>query len=292
VARDVSRSLLVCDDGNAGLIGGSDDGCGIEHEGLPCFDGEAGGACGLHGVDGGDADDGDVEAHVLIGFGYFDDGEVTAEGGCGLSSVGEVERAKECAGACDGGVGAFHGFDGDAGLGGDDDGLAEIVGGDGLGDSAAVGDVFRFFFVGCATGEDAGFREEGFEVLGGGDEFDAFVAEDFGDGTEEHVRVAGAEIEEEFGEAPVGTDAGEDLFVLDLAGHDGAGDTFILKSFDEAGEFAEREPVDVDVGVCGGASVDLGVSLFVDGGDDDGETVSACCVEQEEGEAAVAGDQA
>ena len=80
--------------------------------------------------------------------------------------------------------------------------------------------------------------------------------------------------------------------MLDLAGHDGAGDAFGLEGFDELGEFAEGEPVDVDVGVGGGAGVDLGVGLFLDGGDDDGESVGACGVEEEEGEAAVAGDEA
>ena len=69
-----------------------------------------------------------------------------------------------------------------------------------------------------------GLREQRFEVVRGGDELDAFVAEDLGDGAEQHVGVAGAEVEQEFGEAPVGADGGEDLRVLDLAGHDGAGD--------------------------------------------------------------------
>ena len=208
------------------------------------------------------------------------------------SSPWGVEGAEEFPGAGDGGVGAFHGFDRDAGLGGDDDGLAEVVGGDGLGDGAAVGDVLLFFFVGCAAGEDAGFGEERFEVSGRGDQLDAFVAENLGHRAEQHVGVAGAEVEEKLGEAPVGADAGEDLLVLDLAGHDGAGDAFGLKGFDEAGEFAEGEPVDVDVGVGCGAGVDFGVGLFFDGGDDDLEAVGAGCVEQEEGEAAVAGDQA
>ena len=60
-----------------------------------------------------------------------------ASSGC----VVGVEGAEESAGAGDGGVGALHGFDGDAGLGGDDYGLAEVVGGDGAGHGAAVGDV-------------------------------------------------------------------------------------------------------------------------------------------------------
>ena len=144
---------LLGDDGNAGLIGGGDDGGGIEEEGLASFDGEAGSACGVHGADGRDADDGYVEAHVLVGFGYFDDGEGAAQGGELGGGVGQVvEGAEEFAGAGDGGVGAFHGLNGDAGLGGDDDGLAEVVGGDGLGDGAAVGYVLLLFFVGRASG--------------------------------------------------------------------------------------------------------------------------------------------
>jgi len=292
----VTISLHLADllrgDSDAGLIRGGYDGCGIEEERLACLDGETGCACGVHGADGCEADDGNVEAHVLIGFGYFDDGEGAAQGG-GKVGIGDyIEGAEEVAGARDGGVGAFHGFDGDAGLSGDDDGLAEVVGGDGVGDGAAVCDVLLLFFIRCPVGEDAGFCEEGFEVLRGGDEFDAFVVEDLGDCTEEHVGVAGAQVEEEFGQAPVGADAGEDLLVLDLAGHDGVRDTFGMKGFNEAGELSEGEPVDVDVGVGCGSGVDLGVSLFVDGGDDYGEIVGPCCVEEEEGEAAIASDQA
>jgi hypothetical protein len=84
----------------------------------------------------------------------------------------------------------------------------------------------------------------------------------------------------------------EDLLVLDLAGHDGSSDAFGLEGFDEAGELAEGEPVDVDVGVGCGSGVDVGVGLFVDGGDDYGEVMGACGVEEEEGEAAIASDQA
>jgi len=183
-------------------------------------------------------------------------------------------------------------MDGGAGLRGDDYGLAEVVGGDGVSDGAAVGDVLPFVFAGGALGEDAGFGEEGLEIVGGGDELDAFVTEDLGDGAEEHVGRAGAEVEEEFGEAPVGADGGEDLGVLDLAGHDGASDSGGLEDFDEAGEFAEGDPVDADGGVGGGAGVDFGVGLFFDCSDDDGEAVGACGVEQQEREASIAGDEA
>ena len=285
---------LLRDDSDAGFIGGGEDCVGIEHEGSASFDGEAGGACGLHGFYCGEADDGYVEAHVLVGFGDLDDGERTAEGSCCLRADAGfgVECAEESTGAGDGGVGPLHGLNGNTGLRGDDDGLAEIVGGDGLGDGASVCDVLFFFFIGRTQGEDAGLCEERLKVLRGGDKLDAFVAEYLRECAEEHVGVAGAEVEKEFGQAPIGANAGEDLFVFDLTGHGGAGDAFGLKGFDEARELAEGEPVDVDVGVSCGAGVDLGVGLFFDGCNDYGEAVGACCVEQEEGEAAVAGDQA
>ena len=105
--------------------------------------------------------------------------------------------------------------------------------------------------------------------MGGGDELDAFVGEDFGDRAEEHVGVAGAEVEEELGEAPVGADGGEDLLVLTWPAMTARVTPSRLEGFDELRELAEREPVDVDVGVGGGAGVDLGIGLFLDGGDDD-----------------------
>ena len=151
---------------------------------------------------------------------------------------------------------------------------------------------FCLLFVGRAAGEDAGFGEQRFEVVGGGDEFDALVGEDLGDCAEQHVGVARAQVEQKLGEPPVGTDGGEDLRVLDLAGHHGAGDALGLEGFDETGELAERHPVDADGGVGGGAGVHLGIGLFLDGGDDDGEAMGARGIEQQEREAPVAGDEA
>ncbi len=88
-----------------------------------------------------------------------------------------------------------------------------------------------------------------------------------------------------------GADGGEDLLVPDLTGHDGASDALALEGLDEAGELAEGEPVDVDGGIGGGAGVDLGVGLFLDGGDDYGQVMGAGGFEEQEGEAAVAGDE-
>ena len=64
-----------------------------------------------------------------------------------------------------------------------------------------------------------------------------------------------------------------------------------LEGVDEAGELAEREPVDADGGVGGGAGIDLGIGLLLDGGDDDRKAVGARGIEQQEREASVAGDE-
>jgi hypothetical protein len=50
--------------------------------------------------------------------------------------------------------------------------------------------------------------------------------------------------------------------------------------------------VDLDVGVGGGAVVHLRRGLFLNGGDDDAESMGARGVEQEKRKAAVAGDEA
>ena len=79
--------------------------------------------------------------------------------------------------------------------------------------------------------------------------------------------------------------------MLDLAGHDGAGDSGCFECVDEPREFAEREPVDADGGIGGGAGVDLRIGLFTDGGDDDCEALGARSIQQQEREPSVAGDE-
>jgi len=71
-----------------------------------------------------------------------------------------------------------------------------------------------------------------------------------------------------------------------------ASDAFGAEGIDQLRELAEREPVDADGGIGGGAGVDLGRGLFLDGGDDNGEAMCARGVQQQEREAAIAGDEA
>src|SRR5258708_6823917 len=76
--------------------------------------------------------------------------------------------------------------------------------------------------------------------------------------------------------------------MLDLSGHDGALHAFALKSFDQLGKFSQRQPVN------GGraAILDFRGRFFLDRGHDYFVSLSACGVEHEERELAVAGDEA
>ena len=81
------------------------------------------------------------------------------------------------------------------------------------------------------------------------------------------------------------------LLVLDLAGHDGAGNSGGLEGLNQPRKFAEREPVDLDSGIGGSAGVHLRIGLFLERRDDDLFAVGAGGFEQQERKAAVAGDQ-
>ena len=64
-------------------VGGGDDGSASKSSVRPASTARQVAPARCHGLDGGDADDRDVEAHVLIRLGDFDDGERAAE--CGGS---------------------------------------------------------------------------------------------------------------------------------------------------------------------------------------------------------------
>ena len=90
-------------------------------------------------------DDGNVKAHVLVGLGDFDHGKPAR------SSVEAlvIERLHEPPGSLDRRIGAFHGFNGDAGLRGNHNGLANVEAGNGAGNAHAVFNVLALLFVGA-----------------------------------------------------------------------------------------------------------------------------------------------
>ena len=80
--------------------------------------------------------------------------------------------------------------------------------------------------------------------------------------------------------------------MLHLAGHHGLLHALLVKDLDEPRQLAQREPVDDDALVVGRAAVDLRVGFFADGGNHYGKALRPRRVEQQEGKAAIAGDEA
>ena len=105
VLRDFVFSWLVimylarraADDGDAGLVGGSNDGLAVNHERLAGVDRQQRGAGCLHRLNRRHADDRHVEPHVLFRLGHLDDADA---------------RAGQLTGARNHRVGAFHRLDG------------------------------------------------------------------------------------------------------------------------------------------------------------------------------------
>ena len=73
------------EDRDACSIGGRAHGGAVEGKRSARLDGEARRPRGAHGFDGGQADDRDIEAQILLRLGDLDDGERAGEGGGGDS---------------------------------------------------------------------------------------------------------------------------------------------------------------------------------------------------------------
>ena len=103
---------------------------------------------------------------------------------------------------------------------------------------------------------------------------------------------ARAQVEQQFGQPPVGADAAEDLLVLYLAGHDGLLTPSLWKvSISRDSSPSESQCTVMPESACG-AAIDLRVCLFADGGDHDGKALGPRRVEQQKRKASVAGDEA
>ena len=85
------------------------------------------------------------------------------------------ERAHDLPGAFDGGVGAFHGFDGYAGRIRNDHRLPDIVLREIAGYRASVVDVLEFLFAGSTLGENSGPGQQRLQQPGGLLQRDAFI---------------------------------------------------------------------------------------------------------------------
>src|SRR5512146_254886 len=222
--------------GYSGLVGRVNDSTAVEEKALPCIEGETGRSGSPHDFDGANANDGDVETHVLLGLGNLDDGKGTVER---RSLFAQGLGTHDGAGALDGSVGALHRFESNTRAMGDYDGLSEVVLAERAGDLASVGNVGQLLLARCASGQDAGLGKERLEIGGRVQECDAFILENLGYGANKRVGVAGGQRQQHLRETPVRADAAEDLLVLDLSGHYGALNALALEGLDELGKFSE-----------------------------------------------------
>src|SRR5579859_631975 len=199
---------------------------------------------------------------------------------------GEWLAVDQRRGAAEHGVGALHGFDGDAGAAGDGDTLADVPLGERMCDGAAVFEIGVLVFGGLAAGHHAGGGEQGLQERGGIGETDSFVFEDFGDAADQGIGVLARQGSEQFQETPVGADRRENLRMLDLAGHHDFGDAFGFENVDQAAELAERNPV-----AAGGQGLNFAGGFFEDTYGDHFVAQFAGVFERQNREAAVAGNK-
>ncbi len=127
------------------------------------------------------------------------------------------------AGPADDLVGPFHRLDRDHRLVLDRDRLPDVERGDGVRHAVAEGEVLALLLARRALGQHALARQQRLEKRRRVEQLDALVAHDLGDGRNQRVGVAGLEAGEHGQQRQVRHDAGEDLDVLDLAGHHRAG---------------------------------------------------------------------
>ena len=252
-------------------VGQLDHLAAVEDERLAGGDREAGRAGLDHGLDGGDADDRHIEAHVLAGLGDLDDREAAAP---------------ERAGAADAGVGPLHRLDGDAGPGADDDGLPQVEARDLARDLEPVLDVAPLARGGGAPGEDALPRQVVPDEVGRVDELYPFAGELRGDTADEGVGVAARQRHQHPEHPHVRERPAEDLHVLDLPGHDRLLHALALEEADHPPQLADADPLDAL-----GHALDAGVGLLPDGHHRQLRPSPPRALDDQEGELAVARDQ-
>src|SRR5438309_7503098 len=141
--RADSLVALVDDDGDVGFVRGMSYSVAIQQQTFPGVDGEAGCPGFFHGFNRTDANHRNIEAHVLVWLGNFDNRERAAQGGGGA-----FQRLHELSSAFDGRIGAFHSFHSYAGSLGDHHRLSNVVLRDMAGNGAAIVDVPSFFLRG------------------------------------------------------------------------------------------------------------------------------------------------
>ena len=189
-------------------------------------------------------------------------------------------------------VGAFHRLDRHDRLVLHGDGLADVERGDRVRHPVAEREIRALLLGRRARGQHAVARQQRREERGRIEQLDAVVAHHVGHRGDQRVGVARLEPRQHRQQRQVGNDAGEDLDVLDLPGHDGPRHAGRLQDLDALAELAERDPVQVGAGASRAACSSSGNASSLTATTVTSWPRLAGALQREKRKPAVAGDEA
>ena len=117
--------------------------------------------------------------------------------------------------------------------------------------------------IGGAAGEGAGGGQERFQSLVESASSMPSSLQDLRDRANQAIGILAGERGEEFEEPPIRFDVAENFRVLHLAGHHDLRQAFGVADFDQAAEFAQRDPIEFR-----SEAFEIGRGFFADGDDD------------------------
>ena len=188
-------------------------------------------------------------------------------------------------------VGALHRFHGDDRLMFDRDRLPDVERRDLIGDAVAEFQILQLLLGRRARRQDTRPGEQRLNERGRIHQLDAVFLHHGRDRPDQPVGVPRHELRQHLPHLPVRDDAGKDLRVLHLARHHGLRDAGVLQQADALAEMPDRNPVDVGAGALRGV-VQLGKRFFFRRDDGDVVALRTRGLEDQKGEASVAGNQA
>ena len=180
-------------------------------------------------MDGGEAYNGYIEAHVLSRLAHLHHDQRRATG--------------DAPGALDGFVGAFHRLDSHAGAFAHDYRLPQVEPGNLPSNHAAVGDVGGLPRVRSTARQHARLGHQRLQERRRVHQFDSLSFQRRGYRANQRIRIFLRQREEQLSELPVGPDRAEDLVVLHLTGHHGLVDALLMEQLERFAQVAHTDPM-------------------------------------------------
>ena len=219
----------------------------MQQNGAARFDGQAGGLGFFERVESPFSNDGDVEAHVVSNFWNFDN-----------------DRAlpAELAAAPDGFIGSFERFDCEDHPLFNDDGLANVEVAGVFNDAPPDFDIGEFSRIGRAFCEQSGLRHVILHEGTGGQKLHAGFFNLGGDAAKNGMRIFYRQTFKQIEQRFIHADA-EEIFRIDLSGHDGVLRTTFSERVEQCAETANVKPDDFVGDLC---DIAAGFTFKGDGG--------------------------